>query len=165
MKPTVYIESSVISYLAARPSRDVVVAARQAVTRDWWDNHRGRFELRVSQLVENEIRAGDRGAAERRMAFVLDIPRLDISDEARSVARGLISRGAVPPGSAEDALHIGISAAQGVNYLLTWNFRHINNVETALAVRGVVEQCGYRCPLLCSPEQLEGLADVSRSDS
>ena len=165
MKSTVYIESSVISYLAARPSRDVVVAARQAVTRDWWDNHRDRFELRVSQLVENEIRAGDREAAERRLAYVSDFPRLNISDEARFIARGLLSRGAVPPGSAEDALHIGIAAAQGVDYLLTWNFRHINNVETELAVRREVEQCGYRCPLLCSPEQLGGLADVPRPDS
>ncbi len=93
MKSTVYIESSVISYLAARPSRDVVVAARQAITRDRWENHRNRFELHVSQLVENEIRAGDPDAAERRMAYVSGILRLNISDAAKFIARGIVSRG------------------------------------------------------------------------
>lgn len=123
MKSTVYIESSVISYLAARPSRDVVVAARQAITRDWWENHRNRFELHISQLVENEIRAGDPDAAERRMAYRSGILRLNISDAAKFIARELLSHGAVPLGSSDDALHIGIAAAQGVDYLLTWNFR------------------------------------------
>ena len=106
MKPKVYIESSVISYLTSRPSRDVVIAARQAISHDWWENRRQRFELRVSALVE------------------------------------------------EDALHIGIAAAQGADYLLTWNFKHINNAETKSVIFKVVESCGFVCPQLCSPEEL-----------
>jgi hypothetical protein len=100
-----------------------------------------------------------------RLESLLGIPRLSISDEARFVARRLLASGAVPQGSADDAPHIGIAAAQGVDYLLTWNFRHMNNVETELAVRREVERCGYRCPTLCSPEELGGSIDVTRPDS
>ena len=115
MKPSVYIESSVISYAAARPSRDVVVAARQAITHDWWTNHRDRFELRISALVEEEIGFGDEGAAERRQQWVADISSLAISDLAVQLAERLLAEGAIPSGSENDALHIGIAAAQGAD--------------------------------------------------
>lgn len=100
MKPSVYIESSVISYLAARPSRDVVVAGRQAITHDWWANHRQRFELRISALVEEEIGRGDEEAAARRRTFLSGIPSLAISDMAIELSELLLSEGAVPEGSA-----------------------------------------------------------------
>lgn len=157
MKPTVYIESSVISYLASKPSRDVVIASRQAISHDWWDNCRYRFELCISTLVENEIKQGDPEVAKLRIEKVADTKSLLISDEATKVAELLLSRGAIPKGSEEDALHIGIAAAQGVDYLLTWNFRHINNAETKKAIVGLVESCGFISPQLCSPEELGGI--------
>lgn len=159
MKPTVYIESSVISYLASRPSRDVVIAGRQAISHEWWDNHRQRFELRVSALVEEEISRGDTLAAERRIAWIEEIPSLVISDEATALAELLLAQGAVPRGSEEDALHIGIAAAQGVDYLLTWNFKHINNAEMKAVITKVVESQGFVCPQLCSPEELGGISN------
>ena len=159
MKPTVYIESSVISYLASRPSRDVVIAGRQAISHEWWENHRQRFELRVSALVEEEISRGDTLAAERRIAWIEDIPSLVISDQATALAELLLAQGAVPKGSEEDALHIGIAAAQGVDYLLTWNFKHINNAEMRSVITKVVESQGFVCPQLCSPEELGGISD------
>jgi len=108
---TVYIESSVISYLSSRASRDVVIAGRQAISHDWWENHRHRFELRISILVEEEISKGDPLAAKLRIDRIIDIPSLSISDEASMIAELLLSENAVPKGSEEDALHIGIAAA------------------------------------------------------
>jgi hypothetical protein len=159
MKPTVYVESSVISYLASKPSRDVVIAGRQAISHDWWKNHRHRFELRISILVEEEISQGDPQAAKLRIGRVTDIPSFSISDEAAKIAELLVSQNAIPKGSEEDALHIGIAAAQGADYLLTWNFKHINNAETKAAITQLVESCGYACPQLCSPEELGGISD------
>lgn len=159
MKATVYIESSFISYLASRPSRDVVIAGRQAISHDWWENHRNRFELRISILVEEEISRGDSLASKLRIDKIADIPSLTISDEATKIAELLLSQSAIPKGSEEDALHIGIAAAQGADYLLTWNFKHINNAETKTAIIQVVESCGYICPQLCSPEELGGISN------
>ena len=159
MNPVVYIESSVISYLASRPSRDVVVAARQAISHDWWENHRQRFELRISALVEEEISRGDSFAAQSRLALIKDIPSLVISEEAIKLTELLIGQGAVSEGSEVDALHIGIAAAQGADYLLTWNFRHINNAEMKSAITKIVESYGLVCPQICSPEELGGTSN------
>jgi len=159
MKPSVYIESSVISYLSARPSRDVIVAGRQAVSHDWWDNHRHRFELYISALVVAEIERGDADAASRRRALVADIPSLGVSDVAVELGELLLSEKVVSQGSESDALHIGIAAAQGADFLLTWNFRHINNAEMKAAITAVIESREYVCPQMCSPEELGGTDD------
>ncbi len=159
VKPTVYIESSVISYLTSRPSRDVVIAARQAISHDWWKNHRQRFELRVSALIEEEISRGDALAIERRIAWIEGIPSLSVSDSALELAEMLLAQSAVPKGSEEDALHIGIAAAQGIDFLLTWNFKHINNAETKSLIANVVESYRFVCPQLCSPEELGGTSN------
>ncbi|MEQ1543490.1 type II toxin-antitoxin system VapC family toxin [Methyloglobulus sp.] len=159
MKPIVYLESSVISYLTARANRDVVISGRQAITLDWWENQRNRFELRISILVEEEIGRGDPKAAQIRLETVADIASLTISDEATKVADLLLANDAVPVGSEEDALHIGIAAAQGADFLLTWNFKNINNAETKAVITRLVESCGYACPQLCSPEELGGILD------
>ncbi len=154
MIESVYIESSVISYLTARPSRDVVVAARQAITETWWLDRRAAFDLYISALVESEISQGDAAAVERRLRAAEGISSIAISPEAQQVAEDLLAQGAVPTGSEEDALHIGIAAAAGIDYLLTWNFKHINNAQTKAAIRATVEAHGYVCPMLCSPEEL-----------
>ena len=159
MNPIVYIESSVISYLVSRPSRDIVIAGRQAISHDWWENHRQRFELRISVLVEEEIGRGDSLAAQRRLALIDDIPSLAISDEATELAELLLAQGTVPESSEEDALHIAIAAAQGADYFLTWNFRHINNAEMRAAIAKVAESCGLMCPQICSPEELGGTSN------
>ena len=157
MNPKVYIESSVVSYLTARPSRDVIVAGRQAVTHDWWQNYRKRFDLFISVLVEDEIGKGDPDAASLRREKISEIESLIISDDAVMLADRLLASGAVPVGSEEDALHIGVASAQGMDYLLTWNFRHINNAERKSRIVELVESCGFQCPLLCSPEELGGV--------
>ena len=151
---TVYVESSVISYLASRPSRDLVTAARQTITLEWWEQRRRQFEMYISTLVEEEISRGDSSAAKRRLAYVAEIPTLEVTDQANTLAKDLLKQRAVPKNSAEDALHIGIAAATGMEYLLTWNFKHINNAETKTMIAKVIEAHGFVSPVLCSPEEL-----------
>jgi hypothetical protein len=159
MKAIVYIETSVISYLCARPSRDLVVAGRQTITSDWWDNQRHKYDLRISVTVEDEMRKGDATAAQRRVEATREIPSLLISEDAVEIANSLLSEGAIPKGSEEDALHIGIAAAQGADFLLTWNFKHINNAETKAQIAKVIESFGFISPIFCSPEELGGTSD------
>lgn len=154
MTESVYIESSIVSYLTSRSSRDVVVSARQVITENWWLNQRSNFDLFVSALVIQEISKGDQEAAERRLSAVVDIPLLGVSQDALLLSEALIVRGAVPKTSEEDALHISIAAASGIDFLLTWNFKHINNAHTKAAIGAVVEAYGFACPVLCSPEEL-----------
>ena len=160
MNKSVYIESSVINYLTARPSRDLVIAGHQAVTAEWWDRHRLRYDVYVSPLVVEEISAGDASAAEERLRAIADIPSLTIAAEAESLAFALLASNAVPANSIRDALHIAIAAVQGIDYLVTWNFRHINNASTRTMVANVVSNSGLVCPVLCSPEELMGEDDA-----
>ncbi len=159
MKPSIYIETSIISYLASWKSRDVIVSARQAITHGWWNHHRDRFELRISALVEEEIQRGDQEAVKRRLSWVAEIPSLAITDQASELANRLLVKKVIPEGSEDDALHIGIAVAQGTDYLLTWNFRHINNAETKSAITSIIESSGYVCPQICSPEELGGVTN------
>ncbi len=158
MAASVYIESSIISYLTARPSRDLVVAARQTITAAWWQQHKPNYETYISALVEEEISAGDTTAANQRLRAVIDIPSVAITELAQQLADRLIATKAVPATSVEDALHIAIAATQGAEYLLTWNFKHINNAETKAQIASVIEAQGYICPILCLPEELGGFA-------
>ena len=160
MNKSVYIESSVISYLTARPSRDLVIAGHQAVTAEWWNERRLRYDLYVSPLVVEEVSAGDTSAAEERLRVIADIPSVTIAADAESLASALLAANAVPANSARDALHVAIAATQGIDYLITWNFRHINNASTRTMVVNVVSDFGLVCPVLCSPEELMGEDDA-----
>jgi hypothetical protein len=150
----VYVESSVISYITAKPSRDLIVLARQALTIEWWESKRNKYDICISELVLQEIASGDPVAAQKRLDTVSNIQNLEITLAAKELASVLISEGAVPQNSLEDALHISTVAVQGVEYLLTWNFKHINNASTRTKITQVIENFGYVSPILCSPEEL-----------
>lgn len=154
MKERVYIETSIVSYLTARPSRDVVVAGRQELTRQWWETRSSRFELAISELVEQEAGRGDRDAAAARLAAVRQIQVLTVSDGAVGLAEVLVSNGPIPRESAADALHISIAAANGSDFLLTWNCTHIANAALRSDIEALVEDAGYSCPIICTPEEL-----------
>ena len=151
---SVYIESSVISYITARPSRDVVTSARRAITIEWWETYRDLFDVFISELVLEEIGTGDLQAASNRLAIVENIPVLVATDSAKELAKALIVENAIPASSAEDALHISIAAVQGIDFLLTWNFKHINNANMRDKITQVVNRLNFRSPILCSPEEL-----------
>lgn len=154
--PKVYLETTILSYLTARPSRDLVVAGHQQLTRDWWDQRRNLFHLYVSQLVVREAQSGDPDAAERRLLALKGIPLLEIGEEATELARGLVERGPIPTKATADALHIAIATANGLEYLLTWNMAHIANAELRPRIEQVCRASGYEPPVLCTPEELMG---------
>lgn len=156
MKEKVYIETSVVSYSTARPSRDLVVAARQEITRGRWARIQADFDCYVSVLVVQEAKAGDPGAAAGRIEAIAGLPALRIDEAAERLAKSLLVDGPIPQEKPEDALHIALAARDGMDYLLTWNFAHIHNAQMELSIRRIVEQHGYRCPVFCSPDELIG---------
>ncbi len=154
MKPSVYIETSVISYLAARPSRDIMIAANQQATQEWWASRKKDFEIHISQLVVQEAGSGDEEAAANRLDALEDFPLLDILDDAIQLAEKLIKQKAIPEKASEDALHIAIAAVHGMDYLLTWNFKHIANATMRANVELVCRLNGYEPPIICTPLEL-----------
>jgi len=154
MKPSVYIETSVISHLTARPSRDVAVAAYQEITREWWRVARDRFALFVSELVVAEAGTGDPDAARARLETIETLPRLGATAKATELARHLLDLGAVPEEAGDDAAHIAIAVANGVDFLVTWNFRHIANATMRSRIEDVCRRSSYAPPVICTPNEL-----------
>lgn len=156
MQPRAYIETSIISYLTARPSRDLIVAGHQQITHEWWQLRQPFFQLFASELVLSEAAQGDPAAARARVAVLAGVATLETRPEALELAQRLLQRGPLPQKAAADALHIGIAAVHGVEYLLTWNCKHIANAETRPQIERICRAAGYEPPVLCTPEQLLG---------
>ena len=154
MKAKVYIETTVISYLTARPNRDVVITGHQKITRDWWQTCRERFEFVASQLVVREASAGDSRATQERLENLATLALLEVTEEAVSLAQELLSTGAVPEKAAEDALHLAIAVTNGVEYLLTWNCKHLANATMRTKIEDVCRSAGYEPVIICTPEEL-----------
>lgn len=154
MNPSAYIETSVVSYLTARSSRDVVVATYQDVTREWWRSARTRFMLFASELVIAEAGTGDPDAARARLEILETIPRLRASRNATELARSLLDLGAVPRTAGDDAAHIAIAVTNDIDYLVTWNFRHIANATMRPRIEDVCRRAGYEPPVICTPSEL-----------
>ncbi|MCI0479532.1 type II toxin-antitoxin system VapC family toxin [Candidatus Uhrbacteria bacterium] len=154
MRRKVYVETTVVSYLAARPSRDLLVAGHQEATRELWPLLATTFETFVSALVYAEAAQGDAEQATRRLAAIEPFQMLDVDEEARRLAERIIAGGAVPQQYPEDALHIAVAAVNGMDVLVTWNFAHLSNPFTRVRVRQLVQDEGFACPEICSPEEL-----------
>ena len=155
-KPIVYLETTIVSYLSARKSKDVIIAAHQQITQEWWTQRREHYEVYVSQLVVHEISRGDQNAAQKRLEALQGIPSLEITEEAIALAEQFIRRNAIPRHAAEDALHVAIAATHGADYLLTWNCKHIANAEKWLAIANVCQTEEVEPPIICTPEELFG---------
>jgi predicted nucleic acid-binding protein len=154
MPERVYVETTVVSYLTSRASRDVVVAGHQQVTHEWWKNRRAGFELCTSQLVLQESAAGDPLAAQDRLSVLSNLKLLETTPAALELAKDLTEEGALPSKAAADALHIAVAATQGVEYLLTWNCRHLANATMRPLIESVCAARGYKAPIICTPEEL-----------
>lgn len=153
MNPSVYVETSIVSYLIARRSRDIVIAAHQQLTRRWWKG-RGSYRLFVSQIVRDEAAMGDPTARTRRLRALRGIPALAVTDEATRLAGELVRRGALPKNATVDAFHIGIAAAHQIQYLLTWNCKHIANATMRGTIEEICRSAGLTPPIICTPEEL-----------
>ncbi len=154
MKPKVYIETTIISYLTAWPSRDVVIAGYQQTTRDWWRDAADRFELVASELVIDEAGAGDPVAAQERLVALESVTLLDATEAAANLAQQLIESGAIPEKAAGDAGHIAIAVTNGVEYLVTWNCRYIANATMRAQIERVCRSAGYEPTIICTPDEL-----------
>jgi predicted nucleic acid-binding protein len=155
-RATVYIETSIVSYLTARPSRDLLVAAHQQLTVTWWEQQRAHYDLFTSQVVLAEARAGDPDAAQRRIAVLEHLPLLDVADAALTLAAALVSGQALPVQAAQDALHVAVACVHGMEYLLTWNCAHLANARLRSRIEQICRDAGYVPPIICTPEELEG---------
>lgn len=153
-KATVYLETTILGYGASKPSRNVIVAARQEITRDWLETAAQGYDLFVSQAVIREASAGDEEAARERLSLVEGVPLLGITDEVGDLAARMVQEGAIPREAAEDALHIAVAAAHGMDFLLTWNVTHIANAAMRQTIERVCRESGYEPPVICTPEEL-----------
>lgn len=154
---SVYLETTIIGYLAMRPSRDLLVAANQQVTHDWWTNHRSGYELYVSQSVLDECAAGGPAAAAERMIFLDGITVLQLDSMVRKVSGELMTVVGLPQKAVYDSVHIAIAARNNVDFLLTWNCRHIANPSLRRRIEKVLESNGLKPPIICTPQELLGV--------
>ena len=162
MLKKVYIETSIVSYLTAYPSRDLVIAAHQQISRDWWQSVPGRFELYVSQAVLAEIRSGDLAAVSRRLELVQDLPILGLTDDVRSLAGQYEKRLGLSGKARADIPHFAFAVSYEMDYLVTWNCSHIANGEMIRRLMRVNSELNRNTPLIVTPEEiLESLEDLS----
>ena len=154
MKPALYVETSIVGYYTGRPSRDLIIAGRQQITRDWWENERQKYVLHVSALVLQESQRGEPEAIKKREQALKGIPLLGMTDQTERLAEAPVKDGPIPPAYPEDALHIALASTNAMDFLLTWNFRHINNARMKSDVMRIVAGFGCECPVICTPEEL-----------
>ena len=154
MKAKVYIETSVVSYLTARPNYDIRALANQNITIEWWETQRPNFDLFISEFVIAEVSLGHTEAAQRRLAVIADIMALQATEEVRTLAQELIRRNALPAKAEIDAYHVAIAAVNGIEYLLTWNCAHIANAHTRPIIESTCRALGYEPPVICTPQEL-----------
>ncbi len=156
MKKKVYIETSIVSYLMGRSSINLIVAAWQNLTIEWWEKRRNVFDLYTSELVIEEATRGDMEAAQKRLKALEGIPLLKLTEPVVKLSQKLIANGALPSKAINDAVHIALAAVHGIDYLLTWNCRHIDNAEIKPLVRAIIISEEYKYPEICTPQELLG---------
>lgn len=156
MSETVYIETSILGYLTARPSRDIVVAANIEITREWWETRRNAFQLYASQAVIKETSQGDAEIASQRLEVIRDLALLDLNQSVLDLAEQFLERSSLPAKADVDAVHIAAATVHGMDYLLTWNCKHIANAQIQRKLAEISLDFGYELPILCTPYELLG---------
>ena len=152
--PTLYIETSIVSYLRQRPSTQVVTAARQVLTHQWWNHERANYELVTSQYVIDEASDGEPALADERLELLAGIPLLTADPDVEIIANEIMARAILPPRAIFDALHIATTAHHRIEYLLTWNCRHIANAKILPRIHGVLNDLSVPIPIICTPEEM-----------
>ena len=154
MGSTVYIETSIIGYITSRPSRDLITAANQRLTHDWWNECRENFDIFISQFVIDECTLGDAIAARERLDVIADIRQLDVTAAVETLAHGLVDQLPLPEKAQVDALHIAVATVHGMEYLLTWNCTHIANAILRPQIETICRSFSYEPPTICTPQEL-----------
>ena len=164
MRPTVYVETTVISYLTSRPSRDLIVAAHQQLIHDWWNNHRLQFELFVSPTVMEEISKGDPGVATSRLEAVAGLAVLELTPDLRGLADEYFANIQLPERARADSYHLAFASWHGMDYLITWNCSHMASGFVRKQVAKINKAWGIESPAICTPEELMEVPDVQGSN-
>jgi predicted nucleic acid-binding protein len=154
MKPRLYLETTIPSYLVARRCRDLRLAADQETTREWWEDRRQDYEVFISEFVLLEVQRGDALAAASRLALLEGIPLLSEHPDATDLAEQILATRLLPPQAVIDASHIALATVHGMDYLLTWNCKHIHNIAIIRQIERFCERQGYTCPIICTPSDL-----------
>jgi predicted nucleic acid-binding protein len=155
-KNRVYIETSFVSYLTSQPNRDIIIAAHQQITHEWWELRRNHFELYISQIVIQEAEKGNKEAAAKRLKIINTMPLLEFKEEALELTKAYIQQKCLPKKAFNDASHIAIATIYGIKYFLTWNCKHIANAEIQKKIAEVSIANGYEIPIICTPYELMG---------
>jgi predicted nucleic acid-binding protein len=154
MKPTVYLETTVISYLAARPSRDLIIAGHQQITRDWWKYVLPLCDPFISPIVLEEVERGDTDAAQLRTEMIAGLPVLEIVPEVARLAESYFAATVIPEKARADSYHLALAAWHGMEYLLSWNCTHIVSGRVRRQIEEINAEHGIRTPVMCTPEEL-----------
>lgn len=154
--PSAYIETTIPSLYVGRPSSRLVEAARQSLTRVWWDEQRNEFSLVCSQTVLDECGEGDSEMASKRLELLEGIPLLDLTADVGALAKELLAKQIIPAKAADDAIHIAVASVHGIDYLVTWNCKHLANPRNWRRISDCVASFGYRATVICTPEDLIG---------
>ena len=152
--PRLYVETTIPSYLTARRSRDLRLAAHQEVTEEWWNEHRHEYDLYTSAFAREEAAEGNSELAAARLTLLDSVPVLPTTEEVEDLAGKLLEDGLIPAKAATDAFHIAMAAVHGMDFLLTWNCTHIHNLSIIRRVERVCAAPGYACSVICSPDDL-----------
>ena len=154
MRPSVYIETSVISYLTARMSRDLIIVAHQQITHEWWENTLPLCEAYISPIVLEEASKGDSHAAQLRLEKISTFPVLEVVPEVHKLAESFFSKIFIPEKARADSYHLALASWHGIDYLVSWNCTHIVSGRTRMIVEEINSIQGIRTPIICTPEEL-----------
>ena len=154
MKRTVYVETSIFGYLTARSTTNLILAANTKITQDWWDIYHTVFTIYASELVEDEATKGDKAIANRRLALLKPLMYLDITQDAIELSQAFLQQSNLPQKAANDSLHIALATVYGLDYLLTWNCKHMANAQIQKKLLQISLQLGYELPVICTPYEL-----------
>ena len=154
MKPRLYVETTIPSYLVARHSRDAILHGQQAATRKWWEHRRSDYELFVSEFVDIEAARGDAEMAAARAAMMRGLARLAATEDVLGLAAEILSAGLIPAKAAVDASHIAVASVHQMDILLTWNCTHIHNIAISRQIERICARAGWPCPAICTPFDL-----------
>ena len=156
MIESLYLDTSVIGYLTIRPSTNLITASNSVITQNWWDTRRENFTLYISEVVLEELARGDQEIATKRLELISELPLLAINEAVEELAQQFLIKSNLPPKASDDALHIALATVYKVDYLLTWNCKHIANAQIQKKLSQISIQSGYELPTICTPYELMG---------
>ncbi len=156
MSESVYIETSILGYLTARSTKNLILAGNIEMTRDWWELRRSAFTLYISQVVLDEATRGDEEIAAQRLEAVRGFPLLEVTEAVQNLAIQFMTRSNLPPKASDDAIHIALATVNSLDYLLTWNCKHIANAQIQKKLLKICSDFGYTLPIICTPYELMG---------